>query len=248
MQNHNTPVNNVILSELKPQEKKYRVKDSNVPNLHLEVLPSGLKKWRLILNCGGVRRQITLGTFPEVGLNTARESAAQKLSENLAPNHDKDIRPKGVKNFGDLAKAFIDGRLRKKSAKSLVEQRMLLDSCILPKLGRLDPAKITSTILVVSLLAPLLEKGETEKAGQAKKLCRLIFRFGLSEGRVAADPTEEIQDNLISPPQARIPPSLDPMRPAVALASAHSVNQQTRAHHYHVRRNPVQPFKEKKRF
>ena len=63
---------------LRPDAAAYRVPDLRCPGLALRVAPSGLKTWDVafrIRGAGSVRR-LSLGPFPAVGLEAARERAS----------------------------------------------------------------------------------------------------------------------------------------------------------------------------
>ena len=59
----------------KAQEKRYRLTDAN--GLMLEVRPSGSKAWVLHYTHGGRRKDKTLGVYPAMSLQEARQAAAQ---------------------------------------------------------------------------------------------------------------------------------------------------------------------------
>jgi hypothetical protein len=63
----------------KPRDKPCKLSDSN--GLHLLVKPPGSKLWRLRYYFAGKKNMLSLGSFPEVSLATAREKcdAARKL-------------------------------------------------------------------------------------------------------------------------------------------------------------------------
>ncbi len=46
-----------------------------VPGLHLQVTPTGARSWVLLVMIGGRRREMGLGSYPEVGLREARDDA-----------------------------------------------------------------------------------------------------------------------------------------------------------------------------
>jgi len=61
-----------------PREQQYRIKDTSVPGLYVEVLPTGTKSWRLRYRVGKSERMAALGTFPTLGLEEARELARER--------------------------------------------------------------------------------------------------------------------------------------------------------------------------
>ena len=79
------------LLALKTKKKMYRVKDDQIPALHLAVYPSGIKSFVLIKRPrGGKPLTISLGRFPDITIFEARQLANDKLSDiakgNLVTN------------------------------------------------------------------------------------------------------------------------------------------------------------------
>ena len=52
-----------------------------VPGLHLQVTPTGARSWVLLIMVGGKRREMGLGSYPEVSLKDAREAARNARAE-----------------------------------------------------------------------------------------------------------------------------------------------------------------------
>ncbi|GAB4217979.1 MAG: hypothetical protein OHK0012_24720 [Synechococcales cyanobacterium] len=56
---------------VKPGEKPYKLFEET--GLHLEVMPNGSKLWRYKFSFQGKETRLSLGSYPEVPLNDARE-------------------------------------------------------------------------------------------------------------------------------------------------------------------------------
>src|SRR3954471_4685611 len=65
------------LEVLRPAERAYRVPDRRSAGLAIRVAPSGLKTWDLAYRIKGTgkSRRMSLGRFPDVSLEQARERA-----------------------------------------------------------------------------------------------------------------------------------------------------------------------------
>jgi hypothetical protein len=59
------------INNAKPKGKLYKLTDGG--GLFIEVSAAGLKTWRYQYRFGGVRREVTIGKFPEVGVADARD-------------------------------------------------------------------------------------------------------------------------------------------------------------------------------
>lgn len=73
------PLTNAAIKAAQPQAKPYKLADKK--GMYLEVAPSGGKWWRLKYRIEGMKKRISLGTYPDVGLKEAREKReeARKL-------------------------------------------------------------------------------------------------------------------------------------------------------------------------
>lgn len=65
----------------RPREVAYRLHDAKVPGLSLRVLPSGVKSWSILW---ARNRELALGKWPGVTLESARTKARAKLAETDA--------------------------------------------------------------------------------------------------------------------------------------------------------------------
>lgn len=68
-------LNDEYFRELPPQSRRYDTPLGD--SLVFSVFPNGTKCWVLIYSAGGYARRRTLGLFPEMNLDAAREAAAQ---------------------------------------------------------------------------------------------------------------------------------------------------------------------------
>jgi hypothetical protein len=210
-----------MLSRLKPGKKAFKVQDSGCPGLSLEVLPSGLKKWRLRRDIGGRRRQVTLGALPGLTLAQARRLAG--LGGGA----------KGLEAFGKLADLWLSamGPLAPKLAANLLER------AILPALGAMAPAKITSSDILLKIIRPLVEAGDIEGAKRAGRLCQSLFLFGEAAGLVFGNPADGLPEPQGSAITCRITPVIDPSQASPCAPQGQP--PEAKPHHYHVKRNPM---------
>ena len=79
-----------------PREKTYRLRDSRC--LYLEVSPRGGKWWRFRYRFDGKAKNISLGVFPTVTLDEARErrdQARSLLSQGINPSEQRKAEKQG---------------------------------------------------------------------------------------------------------------------------------------------------------
>ena len=80
----------ITIRSSKPKEKDYRLSDGD--GLYILIKTTNAKWWRLDYTFNSTRKTISLGTYPETGLKTARTKATI-ARENIANNIDpSDLR------------------------------------------------------------------------------------------------------------------------------------------------------------
>jgi hypothetical protein len=63
---------------LKPQDKRYEVRDSAVPGLVLRINSDGTKTWSVVVSRAGRRQRVSLGRYPALSLKDARFVASER--------------------------------------------------------------------------------------------------------------------------------------------------------------------------
>src|SRR3546814_19283601 len=111
-------LSDVRLRALKPRNKAYKVPDAD--GLYLEVRTSGAKLWRFRFCHLGKDSRISLGSYPEIGLASARRKrdvARPQLAAGLDPEAERrraklNAALKAANNFGDIEIGIESGRER----------------------------------------------------------------------------------------------------------------------------------------
>ena len=135
------------INNAKPKGKLYKLTDGG--GLFIEVSAAGLKTWRYQYRFGGVRREVTIGKFPEVGVADARDrhfelrsllergidpldSRRQKLSEQK----ERATEGKSAGNdFEAFSKRWVRERLTTKSETYRKQVESRLERFIWPAIG-----------------------------------------------------------------------------------------------------------------
>src|SRR5688572_6678409 len=105
---------------LRPDQTAYRIPDLRCPALALRVAPSGLKTWDVAYRIRGTGafRRLSLGPFPAIGLETARErtdaltKAAKAGRDLLAEERAAQVRAEGRTTMGQLLESYLAKRVR----------------------------------------------------------------------------------------------------------------------------------------
>ncbi len=75
------PLSDTAIRNAKPTEKPRKLADGG--GLYIEVAPSGGKWWRFKYRFEGKEKRLSLGVYPDVGLNPDNPLAELKYSERV---------------------------------------------------------------------------------------------------------------------------------------------------------------------
>jgi integrase len=180
------------VKNLKPKDRAYLVWDTTQHGLAIRVEPTGHKAWKVIYRHHGRPRWFTIDATNAIGLAEARSLAADIMYK---VSQGKD--PQAEKRAGRIAGTFEEVALRyreeyaKKHNRSWEQAAYLIDSYVLPRLGKLNAAAITRQDVKV-----LLAKIDTPSM-QTQVLASLsaIFTWAIKEevGGITINPCSKIE-------------------------------------------------------
>lgn len=212
------PLTDASIRTAKPKDKPYKLADGG--GMYLEVAPSGGKWWRIKYRIDGKEQRLSLGTYPEVSLKTARErreEARKLLAAGINPGlHRKAVKASKAAEQADTfeviarewhAKQKSAGRPKdpenpknKEKVPHWTERhagRVLdrLEKDLFPFLGQRPIRAITAP----ELLAALQRKEGKGAAYSAKRLRQIagqVFRYAVATGRAERNPVPDLKDAL----------------------------------------------------
>jgi integrase len=203
--------------------------DDNLRGFGVRVSQGGAKVWIARYRQHGKRRRLNLGHWPSMSLADAR-IAARKMLGRVAGGEDPAqdrADAKAEPTFADLAALYLERwAMVHKAPKSVVEDRKMLDSDILPlwkhhklsAIGRRD---------VIALLDAIVARGAGVKANRVRALLSKVFAFALARELVEYNPVlgvprpapEHSRERVLSEDEIRrLWVALDAERPHVAAA------------------------------
>jgi site-specific recombinase XerD len=219
MNSHSTPVatatrSNIVLTHrgveaLSPGPKAYRICDLRCPGLAVRVGPTGAKTWDLAYRVRrtGVYRRLSLGPFPAVTLDAARERAAA-LTNAARAGRDllgEEAAQKAAAEQRMTVHQLVELYLSKKVRGHLrtaaqMEQRLRrtlisLNDRFVDEIQRRD---------LRALLEATAERGAVREAQQQRQMVRVLFRWALSQDIVENDPSAGIASFGASPLRERV--------------------------------------------
>lgn len=186
----------------KPEAAPYSLNAGD--GLFLEVMPNNAKRWRFRYTHAGKRKLLSMGLFPAVGLQKAKEArdAARKL---LAQGTDPSEQRKDEKATTKLAKAssfraiateWLE-RQTDHANSTRSKDRWLLQFTI-DEFGHRPINEVTPP-MVLAACRKVESEGKHETARRIKTKCGQVFRYAVATGRAERDPTTDLRGALKSP-------------------------------------------------
>lgn len=192
------------LQTLRPQDRPYKRADGR--GLSILVTPQGNKLWRFRYRYLGKERMLSLGTYPDVPLASAR-AERDRLRILLASGEDPSAIRRTQKlgarqavndTFGILAGEYLEKREAEGIAPRTLKKLRTLTGALLPDLGDVPIRDITPQALLAALKKHEA-RGKRTLAHEARALAGRIFRYAAAQGRVERDISQDIGDALLTP-------------------------------------------------
>ncbi len=162
-----------------------------VAGLYLCVSPSGSRSWIARVNVDGKRREMGLGSFPDVSLSIAREKARAARSDTtmgIDPvAHRKEARSARQalkatqKTFADCAKAYIEAHSDSwKNAKHRAQWPSTFETYVYPTMGTVMVGEVTQAH-VMAVLLPIW-KTKTQTATRLRGRIEQVLAWATAAG------------------------------------------------------------------
>jgi len=205
-----------LIRSIKPGDARKRLADGAGLYLLLFV-KGGAHGWRFDYSIDGVRKTISLGTYPDTGLGLARRKADEArglVSEGVDPSGvRKEKRAEvaeqreaqrradaGLPAAGSFEAVTLEWMERvhrfKVSAGHAERTLTRLQQDVFPWLGRVSLAEIKAPA-ILQCLRRVEARGALETAHRVKQACGQVFRYGIATGRCDRDPSADLRDALV---------------------------------------------------
>lgn len=155
--------------------------------LFLFVKPTGSRSWVLRYQVHGRRRDLGLGSYPDVSLSMARDRAAE-ARRMIAEGEDPIARKQQAKpkTFKDAALELIESkRLGWKNAKHAAQWTSTLETYVFPKIGQVQVAKIETADVIGALTPIWTDKPET--ANRVRQRVEAVIDYATALGIRSGD-------------------------------------------------------------
>ncbi|KHS49829.1 tyrosine-type recombinase/integrase [Hafnia paralvei] len=179
----------------KPKDKPYRLLDSN--GLYLYIPVSGKKVWQLRFKLDGKEKILTVGKYPLMSLQEARDKAylARKdITDGIDPVKSKKKSEKN-NSFSDIYKEWYTHKRQVWSEGYATELQRMFETDILPLIGAMEIDEVEPMTLL-SVVRRIEERGAMERANKARRRCGEVFRYAIVTGRAKYNPAPDLADAM----------------------------------------------------
>lgn len=204
------PFTVIRLDNLPKKNKRYFVYDEKQPGLRLYVTPLGTKTFQFQVRSKSHDRVVTrtLGKYPSLKINEAREQAAALLSEvnagvNIELQKKEERRQRMLDpTVNDFADEYIE-KYAKVNKRSWKADRRTLDVDILPEVGKLKMKDVTRRDLV-AIIDNVSSRGSMIMANRVHALLSKLFAFALERDVVELSPVYGMKKRSAEKSRTRI--------------------------------------------
>ncbi|MEG2663279.1 MAG: tyrosine-type recombinase/integrase [Hafnia sp.] len=179
----------------KPKDKPYRLLDSN--GLYLYVPVTGKKVWQLRYKLDGKEKVLTVGKYPLMSLQEARDKAwlAKKdVSVGVDPVKAKKLSVKD-NSFGSIYQEWYEHKKQVWSEVYSTELSRMFQDDILPLIGGMEINEI-EPMQILEVIRRFEDRGAMERANKARRRCGEVFRYAIVTGRAKYNPAPDLADAM----------------------------------------------------
>ncbi|MDF5765551.1 tyrosine-type recombinase/integrase [Citrobacter freundii] len=183
------------IAAAKPKDKPYRLLDSN--GLYLYVPVTGKKVWQLRYKLDGKEKVLTVGKYPLMSLQEARDKAwlAKKdVSVGVDPVKAKKLSVKD-NSFGSIYKEWYEHKKQVWSEIYSTELSRMFQDDILPLIGGMEIHEI-EPMQILEVIRRFEDRGAMERANKARRRCGEVFRYAIVTGRAKYNPAPDLADAM----------------------------------------------------
>ena len=176
--------------------------------LHLLVLPSGRKSWRLRLRRGASETVMTIGAWPDMTIDQARDRRDAVRSQVRAGGNLRDIvRSAEVRTFEHAARAWHGLMEPEWSPVHAVDVVASLERDVFAAIGGHALNAITRPA-VLEVLRQVERRGRRETARRLRQRVSAVFEYAMSEGWCEDNPAAVVRRAMLKPAAQQKQPAL----------------------------------------
>lgn len=192
----------MAIKKAKPREKVYSLGDGN--GLSLIVEPNGSKGWRFRYQFNGKSKMISLGIYPVITLNEAREKRdnARKLVANgIDPSEARKeernkVSGQSENTFKKITLEWFNGRKDRWSEGYRDDMMEAFENDVFPYIGDRAIAEI-KPLELLEVLSIMEKRGVTEKLKKVRQRCGEVWKYAIITGRAEYNPAPDLASAFI---------------------------------------------------
>lgn len=189
------------IKAFKPLPRPYKKSDGK--GLFLLIHSNGSKYWRFKYLINGHEKILSLGVYPEMSLDEARDKVYQErklLSENKDPIQEKKLAKlkaiiRTANNFEAVALEWHDNQKERWTKRHCDYVLARLKADIFPHLGFRPISEITAPEMLL-VLRQIEKRGAVDIARRALQTSGQIFRYAIATGRAERDISRDLKGAL----------------------------------------------------
>lgn len=210
------PLTDLQIKNAKPRTAPFKLADGR--GLHLLVLPSGSKHWRLRYRLADRENMYAIGAYPEISLAMAREvcDRARKLvKEGVHPAHARRTERKATERaaantFRAIAERWMDENRTKEGRQGWSDYyysqiRRAMEKDIYPEIGRLPVRQVTAAHILDIIKRVSTRKTRGGRVGAPtvalliRQWCSAVFRYAVAHLQADGDPAAALKGAVTRP-------------------------------------------------
>lgn len=198
-------LNDPIVKAAKPKEKPYKLTDGH--GLILLINPNGRKWWRYRYDYGGKEKMLSLGVYPEVTLQEARQGrneARALLKQGIDPSQHRQEKKYAEQiareqTFERIGRAWWENWKSDKTTyhSNAVLRRLELN--VFPLIGH-KPITVITAPTIVMAIRRIDARGAPDLARRIFQTCGQIFSYAISHGFIERNPCADVRPSDIVKP------------------------------------------------
>lgn len=179
----------------KPQDKAYKLTDSN--GLFLFISPAGSKLWRFRYRFENKEQTFSIGPYPEISLSEARSKrndVRKLLANGINPaqqKRDKKEAKASIRTFEAVAREWHKSNRKwdEDHAKRILTS---LENHIFPTLGKCDITKLNTRDLLIPIKA-VEARNTLETASRLQQRVTAIMRYAIQNAYISYNPAYDMR-------------------------------------------------------
>jgi len=183
---------NAKLRNLPVREKTYEIRDAGAPGLRLRVYKSGKMTFRwLAKDTQGKNIVHTLGTYPSLSLAEARAKLEKLRGDHAHQLETGENTRRNEKTVRALSEEYLNRRIMQQ-LRTASEVVAMLDTLILPEIGKLKLSKLT-TVHCRVLIENIVDRGHKARARAVLARLKHMLDFAVSRGEIQTNPAAPLK-------------------------------------------------------